>query len=161
MKFVLASRANSKELSYLKKRIWETTYRGIYPDEVIDNYDYVKREEKFNNLIDDVNQEVYICLDDDRIIGYMVLGSPLHGTLDGYNLTINDLGIDKEYRGRGIGKEFIDIAKRKNMKLFNCCNYYNDNAKRFYEKMGGTIVKTEINEDKQYCQVYYVYDKKQ
>ena len=159
MKFILANKKHSKELSYLKKEVWETTYRGIYPDEVIDNYDYVKREEKFNSLIDDNNQEVYICMIDEKIVGYMVLGSPLHGTLEGYDLTINDLGINKNYRGKGIGKQFIEIAKSKNKKLFNCCNYYNENARKFYEIMGATIVKSEMSDDKQYCQVYYVYDK--
>lgn len=159
MKFRFANRNDSKELSYLKKEIWETTYRGIYPDEVIDNYDYEKREEKFNNLIDDVNQEVYVCLINEKIVGYMVLGCPLHGFLEGYELTINDLGIDKRYRGMGIGTKFIDVARSKNKKLFNCCNYYNIDAKMFYEKMGGTIIKTEMSDDKQYCQVYYVYDK--
>ena len=39
-----------------------TTYRGIYDDEVIDNYDYIQREEKFNNLIEDDDQEVYVCI---------------------------------------------------------------------------------------------------
>jgi len=84
MEIRLADKNDSKELSYLKKEVWETTYRGIYDDEVIDNYDYVKREEKFNNLIDDDSQEVYVCVVDNKIIGYMVLGSSLHEGLDNY-----------------------------------------------------------------------------
>lgn len=155
----LANISDCKELSYLKKEVWETTYRGIYSDEVIDNYDYVKREEKFNNLVSSNNQEVYVCSIDNKIVGYMVLGESLHEGLEGYDLTINDLGIEKQYRGMGIGKKFFDIAKSKNKKLFNCCNYYNSNARKFYERMGGKIVKTNMSEDKQYCQVYYVYDK--
>jgi len=59
----------------------------------------------------------------------------------------------------GLGKKFFDIIKSKNKKLFNCCNYYNSNARNFYERMGGKIVKTDMSEDKLYCQVYYVYDK--
>ena len=155
----LANISDCKELSYLKKEVWETTYRGIYSDEVIDNYDYVKREEKFNNLVSSNNQEVYVCSIDNKIVGYMVLGESLHEGLEGYDLTINDLGIEKQYRGMGIGKKFFDIAKSKNKKFFNCCNYYNSNARKFYERMGGKIVKTNMSEDKQYCQVYYVYDK--
>ena len=96
----------------------------LYDDSDIDNYDYEKRKEKFEKLILNEDQEVYVCKDNNKIIGYMVLGAPLHGSLDGYDLTINDLGIDKNYRGQGIGRMFIDIAKSKNKKLFNCCNYY-------------------------------------
>ena len=158
MKIRLANKNEAKQLSYLKKEVWETTYRGIYDDEVIDNYDYIKREEKFNNLIESNNQEVYICIIDKKIVGYMVLGTPLHEGLDGYDLSINDLGIDKQYRGMGIGKQFLNIAKSKNKKLFNSCNYYNENAKKFYEKMGGKIIKSVMEENKRNCQVYFVYD---
>ena len=52
MEILLATKEDCKELSYLKKEIWEDTYRGIYDDNYIDNYDYVKREEKFKNLIE-------------------------------------------------------------------------------------------------------------
>ena len=158
MQIVLANIKDAKALSYLKKEVWETTYRGIYDDSYIDNYDYGKREEKFKNLIVDTTQEVYVCKDNNRIVGYMVLGAPLHESLDGYELCINDLGIDVSYRGQGIGKMFVDIAKEKGKKLFNCCNCYNANAQKFYEKMGGTLIKTSIDEtDKAMCQVYYVY----
>ena len=159
MDFRLANISDSKKLSYLKKEVWETTYRGIYDDEVIDSYDYLKREEKFNRLINDPNQEVYVCLIDNEIVGYMVLGDPLHESLEGYDLTINDLGIAYSYRGKGIGRKFLEIAKSKNKKLFNCCNYYNKNSQKFYEKLNGKIVKTTLEDNKQYCQVYYVYDK--
>ena len=158
MQIVLAGIDDAKALSYLKKEIWETTYRGIYDDNYIDEYDYKKREEKFRMLILDRNQEVFVCKDHNRIIGYMVLGEPRHDTIAGYDLCINDLGIDDKYRGQGIGRMFMDIAKDKNKKMFNCCNYYNKNAQKFYEKMGGKVIKTNIDEnDKSKCQLYYVY----
>lgn len=158
MQIVLANINDSKSLSYLKKEVWETTYRGIYDDSYIDNYDYKKREEKFKSIIMDEKQEVYVCKDNNKIIGYMVLGEPLHDSLDGYDLCINDLGIDSKCRGQGIGKMFMDIAKGKNKKMFNCCNYYNKNAQKFYERMGGKVVKTSIDENnKALCQLYYVY----
>lgn len=158
MQIVLASIDDSKELSYLKKQVWETTYRGIYDDSKIDNYDYKKREEKFKMLISSSEQEVYVCKDKNKIVGYMVVGKALHENLEGYELTINDLGIEQSYRKQGIGRMFFEIIKSKNKKFFNCCNYYNTNARKFYERMGGTIVKESIDEnDKSHCQVYYVY----
>ena len=159
MEIVLARIEDAEELSYVKKEVWETTYRGIYDDNVIDGYDYAERKNKFIKLIKSDNQEVYVCKDNNRIVGYMVLGEPLHEKIDNYDLTINDLGIIYDYRKKGIGTRFINIAKSKKRKLFNCCNYYNDKAKMFYEKNGGKIVKTVIDEnDKRYSQVYYVYE---
>ena len=158
MQIVLANIKDAKSLSCLKKEIWDTTYRGIYDDSLIDNYDYKQREEKFKKLILDNNQEVYVCKNNNKIIGYMVIGIPLHDSLEGYELAINDFGIDSKYRRQGIGKMFMDLAKGKNKKLFNCCNYYNKKAQSFYQKMGGTIVKTSVDEkDKRKSQVYYVY----
>ena len=119
VEITLANIDDSKELSYLKKKVWETTYRGIYSDKKIDDYNYKERELKFKRLIEDSTQEVYICKDNNIIIGYMVVGTPLHESIEGYSLTINDLGIDEGYRGQGIGKQFIDIVKSKNVKLFN------------------------------------------
>ena len=158
MEIVLANVEDAKALSFLKKKIWETTYRDVYNDEDIDNYDYLKREEKFTKLINDSDQEVYVCKDKKEIIGYMVIGTPIHESIEGYDLCINDLGTIKEYQGKGIGRMFIDLAKSKNKKLFNSCNYYNKNAQMFYSRMGGKVVKTEIDEnDKRRSQVYYVY----
>lgn len=158
MEIVFAVESDARALSYLKKRVWETTYRGIYSDSHIDNYDYKAREEKFRKLILSNDQEVYVCKVNGEIIGYMVLGLPMHESLDGYDLAINDLGIEAKYRGQGIGKKFLEIAKSKQKKLFNCCNYYNIKAQGFYERMGAIKVKTVINEnDKSLCQIYYVY----
>jgi len=158
VQIVLANVKDAKSLSYLKKDVWETTYRGIYEDYDIDNYDYVKREEKYRNLIISSDQEVYVCKDNNKIIGYMVLGSPLHDSLEGYDLVINDLGVSKEHQGKGIGKLLFEIAKSKGKKLFNCCNYYNKNAQKFYEKMGGKIEKINFDENsKASSQIFYVY----
>ena len=53
---------------------------------------------------------------------------------------------------------FNDIAKSKNKKLYNCCNYYNKKAQIFYEKMGAKKYKVEMDDyDKAACQIYYVY----
>ncbi len=158
MEIILASIKDAKNLSYLKKRVWESTYRGIYDDYLIDNYDYEKREEKFKKLILDKNQEIYICKENNGIVGYMILGEPFHNSLEGYDLVINDLAVDINYQGKGIGKKFVDIAKSKNKKLYNCCNYYNKKAQIFYEKMGAKKYKVEMDDyDKAACQIYYVY----
>lgn len=160
MQIVLANLKNARPLSYLKKDVWEDTYRGIYEDYEIDNYDYKERENKFKKLILSEEQEVYVCKDRNKIVGYMVIGKPLHEGIAGYDLCINDLGIRKDYQGKGIGKNFIEIAKSENKKLFNCCNYYNDKARGFYEKMGAKIVKVSLDENsKRNSQVYYVYEK--
>ena len=59
------------ELSLLKREVWETTYRGIYPDEKINNYDYIKNEEKFKGFIDNPSKQLYVAVNNNKIIGFI------------------------------------------------------------------------------------------
>lgn len=39
------------ELSYLKKEIYENTFRGIYPNKLIDDYDFDANVSKFESFV--------------------------------------------------------------------------------------------------------------
>lgn len=46
-------------------------------------------------------------------------------------------------------------------KFYLCCNKYNYNAQKMYEKMGGKIIKIdEDDSEKDRVQIYYEYDLK-
>ncbi len=159
MQITLANIEDCKELSKLKKSIWEDTYRGIYSDEKINNFNFDKTELKYKNYILSNEENVYVCKNSNEIVGFLVIGKPIHGSLDNYKTCINDLGVKKEYRKQGIGKMFFEYIKNNYTNYYNCCNYYNENGKKFYEKMGGKVVKSEPSDNKEYYQLYYVYDK--
>ena len=72
MQIVLANLKDARTLSCLKKEVWEDTYRGIYEDNEIDNYDYKERENKFKKLILSRNQEVYVCKDRNKMRLFIV-----------------------------------------------------------------------------------------
>ena len=101
--------ADCKNLSLLKREIWETTYRGIYPDEKFDNYNYIKNEEKFKNFIDNPNQELYIATIDNEIIGYIEFGTPFR-SFENYKQEIGLFYLKKEYQRQGLGKKLFDLA---------------------------------------------------
>ena len=54
-KLIESNKIIVQELSILKRNIWETTYRGIYSDDKINNYSYSDNEEKFLNIISNKN----------------------------------------------------------------------------------------------------------
>ena len=140
-----------KELSLLKKEIWETTYRGIYPDSKIDNYDYLKKKKKFKNYIHNPNQELYVAISNNKIIGYIEFGKPSRPFED-YKQEIGLFYIKKDYQRQGIGKKLFHLAfnyiKNKGVnKFFISSHKYNFNAQKFYEKMGGEIVKIDEDSD--------------
>ena len=49
------------ELAKLKCEVWNTTYRGIYPDEKIDNYDVERNKQTFERLIENPNTSLYVA----------------------------------------------------------------------------------------------------
>lgn len=143
----LAVYSDCKNLSLLKKEIWESTYRGIYPDEKIDNYDYIKNEQKFKNFIDNPNQQLYIVTNNDEIIAYIEFGEPFRPFRD-YKQEIGLLYIRRDFQRYGLGRKLFDLAfhyiKNTNTdKFFISCHKYNINAQKFYEKMGGKIIQVD------------------
>lgn len=139
--------SDCKNLSLLKREIWETTYRGIYPDEKIDNYDYIKNEEKFKAFINNPNQELYVATIDNEIIGYIEFGTPFRPFED-YKQEIGLFYIKQDYQRHGLGKKLFNLAYSyiKNTgvnKFFISCHKYNINAQNFYKKMGGQIIKID------------------
>ncbi|GJL96141.1 MAG: acetyltransferase [Hyphococcus sp.] len=67
-----------------------------------------------------------VALNKDRIVGFM-------GMTD---LTIDALFIDPSYFGRGIGRAFIEQARKRGGPLSVDVNEYNQGAATFYLKMG-------------------------
>lgn len=157
-----ATENDCEELSILKHTIWDQTYRGIYSDEKIDNYDYDKNKEKFLNMISDTNVELYVVQDNKKIVGYMKCGTPFRPYKD-YKQEIGLLYIHKDYQKKGIGKKLFNIASDRIKEngyneFFICCNKYNKNAQEFYKKMGGILDHVdEDNSDKSISQVYFIY----
>ena len=160
MEIRIATDEDCRSLATLKRVVWETTYRGIYPDEKLDKYDIDLNENKFKNMIKQKSQKLFVVLNGSEIIGYMSCGKIMRA-FDKYTHDIGLLYLTKEYQGKGIGLDLFQFAK---MELKNqgvtefivSCNKYNLPAQQFYKKMGGKIIKIEEdNEDKSIPQVKF------
>ena len=109
---ILASANMCKDLAELKKQVWETTYRGIYPDNKFDNFSIESECEKFLNIINNLNTNLYVAKVENKLIGYMAIGkSPRRQNSDTDEIVL--LYILKDYQGIGVGKKFFNIAKEK------------------------------------------------
>ena len=158
----LANEKDCKYLSILKHKVWDETYRGIYSDAKIDNYDYEKQIIKFLDILNNKELELYVVEVNKELVGYMELGTPRYPYKD-YQQEIGLLYLIKDYQRLGIGKKLFDMAynriKEKGYKeFFVSCNKYNLNAQMFYKKMGGIIGDIDDdNEDKSIPQVIFLY----
>ncbi len=138
------------KLSKLKREVWETTYRGIYPDEKLDNYDYVRNKKVFETYVNNESKYLYVALDKEDIIGYIEFGAP-NRAFEDFKQEIGLFYIKKEYQNKGIGKKLFKLAYDKIFitgvnKFFISCSKYNKNAIGFYTNMGGKIIHTDIDD---------------
>ncbi len=154
IRFVSAMLDDASTFNGLRRVVWSTTYRNIYPDEVIDHYDYPGHIQRDIDRINNKNYHVYLIQEDDIPIGYFYFehDSRLH---------IQSLYVLKEYQKRGIGKKVFTFirqyCKENRLDHFTCeCNQHNRNARRFYEHMGGINIKENIgHENKREDQITY------
>lgn len=162
-KIRLAIENDCQELSKLKHTVWQTTYRGIYSDGKIDDFDFEKNKNKFMDIIKNPDIELYVVEYNEKLIGYVDYGVPLR-PFENYKQEIGLLYILKEYQGLGIGRKLFDLAYNKIKEkgygeFFISCNKYNIPAQKFYEKMGGRIVDIDKDsEDKSIPQVRFLYN---
>lgn len=138
------------ELSILKGQVWNTTYKGIYSEEKLSGYDIAKNESIFQNIVNNPDIELFVALDNQKIVGLMTCGKPYRPFMD-FQQEIGLLYILKEYQRKGIGKTFFEIARNQMKgngytKFFLSVNSKNFDAQKFYEAMGGvTIYQDEVS----------------
>lgn len=157
-----AKECDCKELAIIKKQVWTTTYLNIYPKEKINAYQIEKNENKFKQMIREKKQELYVVMIDQKIIGYFSVGEILR-PFQHYTHDIGLIYLLKEYQGNGIGTMIFTFCKEKLLEkgiteFIISCNKYNNPAQRFYKKMGGTMIHTDLDqEDRSQPQVKFLY----
>jgi len=132
------------DLAILKGQVWNTTYKGIYSEEKLSGYDIAKNESIFQNIVNNPDIELFVALDNQKIVGLMTCGKPYRPFMD-FQQEIGLLYILKEYQRKGIGKTFFEIARNqmktnRYTKFFLSVNSKNFDAQKFYESMGGVII---------------------
>ena len=145
--FVEAAKEDVPEIIALRHQIWGTTYRGIYPDDMIDNFDWAWHQEKELLRINDPAYSVYLLQKDDQNIGYLTMSRT-----DG--VILQSLYILSEHQRQGIGRiafDFIkEYCKEQCAESFICqCVPDNLDARAFYERMGGKVIGEDLaNEER-------------
>ena len=140
--FVPAKTSDAAAISTLRQRIWDTTYRGIYPDTAIDDFDYAWHQQRDLKKISDPSFTVYLNKHGDEDIGYFVFQHA------GSGVWLHSLYVLREYQHKGIGKQAFLLlegyCRENGIDRFACsCNPHNENAMRFYHRMGGVVTKTD------------------
>lgn len=131
-------------IATLKGIVWNTTYRGIYSEESLANYDILKNQKIFEQIVNNPEIEVYVAVNIDQIVGFMTCGKP-YKPFEDFQQEIGMLYILKEYQRQGIGKTFFNIARQQaiqngHSKFCVAVNKKNYEAQKFYREMGGNVI---------------------
>ena len=125
-----------------RKTVWEETYRGIYPDTMIDDYDLAYYERRDRQRMEEPNQHYYLYMNGAICVGYFSFGPYHYGQYKDFSVCLNNLYILEGYKGLGLGKQAFRVLReycqvRGNDKFFCGCNANNSPAIGFYRHMGG------------------------
>ena len=131
-------------LTDTRRKAWGSTYRGIYPDEMIDNFDFACYLARDVKRIEDPEQLVYLLMDGDTCGGYLCIGPPAWGAYKDFGFCLNALYILPPYQGQGFGRQAFALTaaecRRRGFQKFFCgCNAHNHKARNFYGHMGGHL----------------------
>lgn len=61
-------------LAVLKGIVWNTTYKGIYSDDTLTNYDIPKNQAIFESIVANPHIELYVAECGYQIVGLMTFG---------------------------------------------------------------------------------------
>jgi ribosomal protein S18 acetylase RimI-like enzyme len=125
---------------------WKTTYRGIMPDELLANLTVERREAMWHRIL---SNPASTTKEDEsgEVVGFVSGGHP-QAEIEGFDCELYAIYLLEQAQGRGFGKALFNVFVQSlrheghtNMLLWVVDE--NENAKRFYEKMGGEFLMLE------------------
>ena len=100
--FKKAEPTDAPLLAATRQKVWAATYRGIYPDEMIDQYDLERYTAKDRERLQDPKRETYLLLDGEACVGYFSYGANARGKFCLYSIYLLP-----EYQRKGIGRAMM------------------------------------------------------
>lgn len=136
-----ATPADGRAIARVHHSSWQTTYRGLFPDELLDDADMdvwaANRERMIRELPPD---RFYLVAESDgEIVGFCT-GGPARDAAE--DAEVYAIYLLKEHQGRGIGRELMResarrFAGRGMRDLLVWVLRENAGARAFYESLGG------------------------
>ena len=68
IRFQRAVPADTACLTATRKKVWASTYRGIYPDSMIDQYDWEFHMAKDRKKLEDPSLHTFLVMDGDKCV---------------------------------------------------------------------------------------------
>ena len=166
MDYIIRRREKSdcKEIAHVITMAWNETYKGIVPDDFLNNL-YKNEEERAISLLNDFEENdnhQFVLVVNHKIIGFINVGGSEDKDYLDYG-EIYALYIISDYKGNGYGRSLVKIGmdELKNMgfnKIVVGCLDGNK-SNEFYKHICGKFAKTMIFEKLNLLENVYIFDK--
>jgi L-amino acid N-acyltransferase YncA len=140
----LAAQDDVDSIAQVHISSWNTTYRGLMPDAVLDNQSFDRRRDWWKSVIDEHAQEVVVAEENKQIIGFVYFGEEReHDPV--YRGELYAIYLLKEYQKKRIGRLLFKASAEGLLKLgmTNMLLWVlsANPGRYFYEKLGGVFLR--------------------
>lgn len=147
-RFVGAAVADAPIITALRQRVWASTYRGIFPDGMIDDFDHAWHGERDRQRIESSEYRVWLITVAGEAAGYLIVrrGEPV---------LLQSLYLLPEQQGQGLGRAAFalvrECCREEGAERFIChCHPDNAPAMAFYAAMGGVVIRREEGDEERW-----------
>jgi ribosomal protein S18 acetylase RimI-like enzyme len=124
---------------------WQSTYRGMLPDEFLASLSETGYAERWKRVIGDGSSKVYVAEDGGEVVGFASGGRERAGET-GYTGELYAIYVIDAAQRRGFGRELVraTVAGLRELGLDDMIIWVlrdNQPARSFYERLGGVYVR--------------------
>lgn len=137
---------DQEQMAHIKVDGWKNAYDRIISASYLNSLNYDEQAERYKASFEEYKDYVFVAVRGDEVLGYSCFDPTPN--VDEFDSELASLYIKPTEIGKGIGTELF-IATRKQMislgkkNMIVWCLSDNANAIKFYQKLGGKIVKTK------------------
>ena len=126
---------------------WRSTYRGLLPDDFLESLAEAGYEERWRRILGEESSRVYVAADGPEIVGFASGGRERAGE-DGYGGELYAIYVVQAAQARGHGRRLVQAVAGGlvDLGLSDMIVWVlreNAGARKFYERMGGTYVRSQ------------------
>ena len=132
---------------------WRTTYTGLIADEFLAQLSYERREKAWMQTLSDptLDQFQYVATDEAGQVCGFVCGGPERGNGPDHDSEVYAIYLLQSAQGQGFGRRLLQVAagellERGCLAMLLWVLKDNQPARRFYEAVGGEVVREKAIE---------------
>lgn len=147
IEFCITTAEDAALIVRTRQKAWDATYRGIYPDEEIDSFDFQRHIQMEIRRQNDPDYHSYTVMDGEVCVGYFAFGP-----VGDMRFRLHSLYLLPRAQKQGLGHQIFRFVQEACLSMgydsiHLDCHPKNQNALSFYQHMGGIVANIDAGHD--------------